>query len=243
MSATTPDVIENYLGGLSTRLVGPRRAKSDLLGEARDGLLDATDAYLDAGLGPAEAADRAVADFGAYRQVVPSFQAELAAAQGRRTALFVAITMPTVMVLSRLMWAGGPGTDAGAPSHYLVLAHTFDVLQVTAAIMAGLTLVGYGVGQPLPAGRPGARGGAADPAHGCRGAGLRGGRGADRLRHLRVERAPLAGSVVLAADGDRHDRAAAVPVRGGAVGAAVPTGERPGAAGRFAVTGRRRSSW
>jgi hypothetical protein len=153
VSATTPDVIEEYIGGLSTRLVGPRRAKRDLIGEARDGLVDAVDAYVDAGLTPAEAASRAVADFGRYPQVVPSFQTELAALQGRRTALLVAISMPTAMMLSRLMWTGGPSSGP-APSHYMVLAHAFDVLQVTAAIMAALTLLGYGWGSRyLPAER------------------------------------------------------------------------------------------
>jgi hypothetical protein len=132
-----PELVEDFLGGLSTRLVGPARAKRSLLAEARDGLLDATDAYVDAGLPPDEAARRAVADFGGYRAVVGSYQVELAASQGRRTALLVAVTMPAVLVASRLMWAGG---------HDLLLRHAFGVLQVTAAIMAVLTLLGYGWG-------------------------------------------------------------------------------------------------
>jgi hypothetical protein len=141
VSAT--DVIDDYIGGLSARLVGPRRAKRDLLREARDGIVDAADAYTDAGLDPAEAAGRAVADFGGYRQVVRPFQTELAAAQGRRTAQTVAVAMPAFLLASRLMWPD--------PS---LLTRTFDVLQVTAAIMAVLTLVGYGWGSRyLPAGR------------------------------------------------------------------------------------------
>ena len=141
MSAT--DVIDDYIGGLSARLVGPRRAKRDLLREARDGIVDAADAYADAGLDPTEAAGRAVADFGRYRQVVRPFQTELAVAQGRRTALAVAVAMPAVLLASRLMWPD--------PS---LLTRTFDVLQVTAAIMAVLTLAGYGWGSRyLPAGR------------------------------------------------------------------------------------------
>jgi hypothetical protein len=97
-------LIDEYIGGLSARLVGPCRAKRDLLREARDGIVDAADAYADAGLDPAEAAGRAVADFGGYRQVVRPFQTELAVAQGRRTALTVAVAMPAVLLASRLTW-------------------------------------------------------------------------------------------------------------------------------------------
>jgi hypothetical protein len=140
-----PDVVEEYLSGLSARLIGPGRAKRGLLAEARDGLVDATEAYLEAGLPPAEAARLAVADFGGYRQVVPSYQTELAVSQGRRTALLVAVTMPAVLVASRLMWTRTPD---------VLLSHAFGVLQVTAAIMAVLTLVGYGWGSRyLPADR------------------------------------------------------------------------------------------
>jgi hypothetical protein len=140
-----PDVVEEYLSGLSARLIGPGRAKRELLAEARDGLVDATEAYLDAGLPRAEAGRLAVRDFGGYRQVVPSYQTELAVSQGRRTALLVAVTMPAVLVASRLMWTGP--RDA-------LLSHAFGVLPVTAAIMAVLTLLGYGWGSRyLPADR------------------------------------------------------------------------------------------
>jgi hypothetical protein len=129
------DLIEEYIGGLSARLAGPRRAKRDLLREARDGLTGTADAYAGAGLSRPEAEARAIADFGAYRQVLRPFQTELAVAQGRRTALLVAVAMPALLGASRLMW---PDPNP--------LARAFDVLQVTAAIMAVLTLVGYGWG-------------------------------------------------------------------------------------------------
>jgi hypothetical protein len=147
--------IDEYLAGLSRRLAGPRRVKADLLAEARDGLVDAAEAYADAGLPSSEAVARALRDFGDYRQVAADYQAELAAAQGRRTALLVTIVMPSLMPVSRLMWRGGPWTGSGPPdSRYLLVASVLDVLQVTAAIMAVLTLLGYGWGSRfLPAGR------------------------------------------------------------------------------------------
>nr|WP_240947703.1 permease prefix domain 1-containing protein [Planosporangium mesophilum] len=137
-------------------MIGPRRAKEDLLAEARDGLIDAAEAYAVAGLPAPEATARALADFGGYRQVAADYQAELAAAQGRRTALLVAVVMPTMLLLSRFMWTGSPWTRSGpAPgSGYLLVSYTLDILQVTAAIMALLTLLGYGWGSRyLPAAR------------------------------------------------------------------------------------------
>jgi hypothetical protein len=149
-------LIDEYLAGLSRRLTGPRRAKADLLAEARDGLVDAAEAYADAGLPASEATARALSDFGGYRQVAADYQAELAAAQGRRTALLVAVVMPSVMLMARLMWTHGPWAGSGPPpgSRYLLVSYAFDILQVTAAIMALLTLLGYGWGSRfLPAER------------------------------------------------------------------------------------------
>lgn len=149
-------LIDEYVAGLSRRLIGPRRVKADLLAEARDGLVDAAEAYLDAGLPVTEAVARALADFGDHRHVAADYQAELAAAQGRRTAWLVAIVMPAMALLSRLMWMNSPWTVSGPPpaAGYLLVAHSLDVLQVTAVIMALLTLLGYGRGSRfLPAAR------------------------------------------------------------------------------------------
>jgi hypothetical protein len=151
VSATASHVIDErideYVAGLSRRLTGPRRAKTDLLAEARDGLADAAEAYTAAGLPAPEAAARAVSDFGSYRQVVPAYQIELAVAQGRLTGLLVMIAMPLGIGLSQLM-LGGNAPDSG----FLLVAHMFQVLQLTALIMAALTLLGYGWGSRyLPA--------------------------------------------------------------------------------------------
>ncbi|MGC9669828.1 permease prefix domain 1-containing protein [Planosporangium sp. 12N6] len=156
LPAVDGHLIDEYLAGLSRRLTGPRRVKADLLAEARDGLVDAAEAYADAGLPAPEATARALSDFGGYRQVVADYQAELAAAQGRRTALLVAVVMPAMLLMSRLMWTGSPWTESGPRpvSGYLLVASTLDILQLTAAIMALLTLLGYGWGSRfLPAER------------------------------------------------------------------------------------------
>jgi len=78
------DPIETYLADLGSRLRGPRRVKADLIAEAHDGLLDAADAYTDAGHTPSRAARSAVTDFGTVDRIAPHYQRELAFAQGRR---------------------------------------------------------------------------------------------------------------------------------------------------------------
>ncbi|MFI5561758.1 permease prefix domain 1-containing protein [Amycolatopsis japonica] len=71
------NAIEAYIDELDGRLRGPRSAKADLLTEARDGLVDAADAYREGGVDEAEAERRAVADFGPADLIARDYQAEL----------------------------------------------------------------------------------------------------------------------------------------------------------------------
>jgi hypothetical protein len=84
-----PSLIDTYIAELAGALHGPGRAKDDLLTEARDSLVDATEAYVDGGLDEAAAQRQAVRDFGAVADIAPGYQAELGLAQGRRTALLI----------------------------------------------------------------------------------------------------------------------------------------------------------
>lgn len=81
--------VDDYLRDLARALRGPRRAKADLLREARGGLVDAVEALEDGGLPTDQAQRRAIADFGQVSRVAPSYQAELAVAQCRRTAVLI----------------------------------------------------------------------------------------------------------------------------------------------------------
>ncbi|MFY1687699.1 permease prefix domain 1-containing protein [Plantactinospora sp. WMMB782] len=85
--------IDGYLDELDCVLRGPRRVKADLLREARDSLVDASEAYRDLGLDPGAADRRAVDDFGVVARIAPGYQAELALAQGRRTALLTVFVL------------------------------------------------------------------------------------------------------------------------------------------------------
>ena len=139
--------IDGYVAGLSAALRGPRRVREDLVAEARDSLVDAAEAYQQAGLSEPVAARRAVAEFGSYEEIVPDYQAELAVAQGRRTALLIALALPTLYVLAPLLWwhsswAGEQRISTG----YLRLAASFDYLSLAGGVLAALVLLGFGWG-------------------------------------------------------------------------------------------------
>jgi hypothetical protein len=139
--------IDGYVAGLAATLRGPRRVRADLVAEARDSLVDAAEAYRGSGLSPAQAESRAVAEFGSYAEVVPDYQAELAVAQGRRTALLIALALPTLQQLAPLMWWRGPWSNHGAAAPgYFRLAEGFDYLALGGGLLAALVLLGFGWG-------------------------------------------------------------------------------------------------
>lgn len=141
----TVAAIDDYLSGLDRRLAGPRRIKADLLAEARDSLIDARSALVEGGLDAAAAERRAIADFGAYPDIAPAYQAELTISQGRRTALVVVLALPVLHLLAPLMWLNAPWDGPKNPD-YFTLAAVFDYLSLSGAVMAGLVLLGFGRG-------------------------------------------------------------------------------------------------
>jgi hypothetical protein len=139
--------IDVYVDGLAAALRGPRRHRHEMVTEARDSLLDAAEAYAEEGHDPLEAQHRAIAEFGTHRQVVPSYQAELATLQGRRTATWIALVLPVMTLLEPLMWWDSPWTDDDRASHvYWVLVDHFQYASFLAAAAAGLAIVGFGWG-------------------------------------------------------------------------------------------------
>ncbi|HTJ36507.1 MAG TPA: permease prefix domain 1-containing protein [Dactylosporangium sp.] len=143
-SVTQP--VDVYVGGLAAALRGPRATRLEMITEARHSLEDAAAAYEDAGLEPAEAQARAVAEFGTLREVVPGYQAELAAQQGRRTALWIALALPLVNVLAPLMWWDSPwGTDHASHLYWVLVDH-FKYTSFLAAAVAALVVAGFSWG-------------------------------------------------------------------------------------------------
>lgn len=132
-------MIDAYITELDQALRGPRAAKADLLAEARDGLVDAVEAYQERGLTLREAEQRAVEEFGPVRTVAADYQGELGLAQGRRTAVLIC----TVMLAQPVMWwllqavAGADGREG---------AHGYEVAEVAVRWSGGLAIAaGIGV--------------------------------------------------------------------------------------------------
>ncbi|TCO58592.1 permease prefix domain 1-containing protein [Actinocrispum wychmicini] len=92
-------VIDDYVTDLDGRLRGSRRAKLDLLAEARDSLRDAAECYREGGLHEHDAECQAVRDFGPASVIARDYQAELAAAYGARTLWSILFVLPVVQLL------------------------------------------------------------------------------------------------------------------------------------------------
>ncbi|WP_309117129.1 permease prefix domain 1-containing protein [Saccharothrix sp.] len=143
-------VIDEYVTALDRRLRGPGPLKRDLLAEARDSLDDAASALADAGLDPASAQRRAVADFGPLPVIARDYQSLLALAHSARTLRTVLVVVPLVHVLwelNRRFWMGAwPDGDVPLPGWYLVVARLNDWV---AWVVAGLVLVALVGGRVL----------------------------------------------------------------------------------------------
>lgn len=105
-------VRERYLAELSARLRGPRRSRTRVLTEIRDGLTEAIDDHLAAGMPPDAAASAAIAEFGDPATVARSFAAELTTAAARRIIATFVVTGPLVgiwwlLLLDPAPWRGG----------------------------------------------------------------------------------------------------------------------------------------
>jgi hypothetical protein len=135
-------VLDDYVAGLAGALRGPRRLRGDLVAEARDSLVDATEAYQADGCPQEVAQRRAVDEFGSYAQVLPGYQAELAVAQARRTTLMFAVALVGLRCLTPLLWHGGPAASSG----FLLVADGFDYLALAGAVaaLAARLLLGWG---------------------------------------------------------------------------------------------------
>jgi hypothetical protein len=148
-------VIEAYIAELDRALHGPRRVKADLLAEGRDSLVDAAESFEGDGLDREAAEQQAVEEFGQVREIAPGYQAELAFAQGRRTALLVAATMAVHHAAAEIMWRSLAQGWAWSPGHgYRLLARAVDVAGGVAVAVALLAALAFGVGARYVGTRP-----------------------------------------------------------------------------------------
>ena len=137
-TAQRVDPVEDYLAALTASLHGPARAKAAMMREVRDGLVDAVEAQTRFGVPPDRAARRAVRDFGAPKEVAPSFQRELTIAQTRRTARVAAVTVPVLVVCHVLVHVAAGDWRLGAlAAHLAAVATAAGLLAVTALVATG----------------------------------------------------------------------------------------------------------
>ncbi|GAA0575113.1 permease prefix domain 1-containing protein [Kribbella sandramycini] len=127
--------VDEYLHGLRKALPGPRRKKADLLAEARDHLIDATEAFEADGLDRDDAERAAVADFGDLSDVAPAYRQELSVAHSRQTAALLFV----VMIVQPLVWQPGVWSwneDVGGPTELSVF------LEIVVRLIGSLSIVG-----------------------------------------------------------------------------------------------------
>ncbi|WP_409236699.1 permease prefix domain 1-containing protein [Streptomyces sp. PA5.6] len=123
--------IDDHVAALTAALRGPERAKSRLIEEMHDGLMDTAAAYADAGADETEAARLAVREFGTVADLAPACQHELTIAQARHTARTITLTAPFLLAcwyLARgdLLWQR--------------LATHLTLIATVAALLAAATL-------------------------------------------------------------------------------------------------------
>jgi hypothetical protein len=137
MTATVAtDPVEEHVAALDRALSGPAKARRGMVREARDGLVDAADAYRRGGLDAHRAARLAVRDFGPVAEVAPLYQEELAAGQGRRTAQLLVVGVPGLVLGWDLLVSVGFSAGPQAPAAVAVLATALDVAGVLVAATA-----------------------------------------------------------------------------------------------------------
>jgi hypothetical protein len=143
--------IDAYVAELGAALHGPRRAKADLLAEARDSLIDATEAYQRTGRERAAAERAAVRDFGELDEIVPGYQAELGLAQGRRTVLLVLGVFGAQPFAWGYAFRWVTNTTIDEPrTGFAVADHLVENLGGITILVAMLAVLAYRVGMRFP---------------------------------------------------------------------------------------------
>ena len=90
------DALAAYLSDLAVQLPGPRRRRDAILTELRDGLEQAMQDRIAAGLPRDRAAAAAISQFGSPHAVADAFGGELTTAYARRTIVWFIVTGPLV---------------------------------------------------------------------------------------------------------------------------------------------------
>jgi hypothetical protein len=144
-------LISGYLDDLASALPGPGPARSAVVSEIGDGLLETVGSYRASGLPDDEAVRAAITDFGEPNVVAAAFRPEFALRRARRTALGLIASGPLVGAA----WLAGAVAASLPPTRYqlsglwwalpivglaIVVAAPSSVLAVLATGRLGLRL-------------------------------------------------------------------------------------------------------
>lgn len=147
--------IDAYVVRLDRLLLGPRRVRADLVAEARDGLVDATEALEARGMERAAAERQAVAEFGSAEEIAAAFRTELGLAQARRTLTwFAAVLLPQPIIWAEGRWPWNSGEIALSQSSVVQLLDR--LVENTGGLMMIGTVIAVaacGIGTRWPAAR------------------------------------------------------------------------------------------
>ena len=141
--------VDSYVRTVGRRLIGPVGTRRGLMRELADGLHDATEAHVRAGLPVAAAQARAVRECGPVEALVAAYQPELAAAQGRRTSMLLALLMPGLVLLWDLPWMFAGAWNTPAPRAVWVLSDVITYAGLAAGGCALLALALFVAGARL----------------------------------------------------------------------------------------------
>lgn len=132
--------LDDYVSELDAALRGTRRVKRELIQEARDHLVDATDAYETGGAPRLEAERRAVREFGDVRAIAPGYQAVLSASQGRRLGIWMLVAVLAQPFAWDLWSAIPPGANVDRSSW--LFEHLDSYVEAIGTLSLGFALLG-----------------------------------------------------------------------------------------------------
>ncbi|MFD5619631.1 permease prefix domain 1-containing protein [Streptomyces yangpuensis] len=130
------DPIEAHVAELAAVLHGVDRAKSRMLAELREGLLDAATELAPGGEPDHEAAREAVRQFGGVAELAPDFQRELTLIQARHTSRRILLLAPLLLPCWYVLATAGPPAHRLPYAAQVLLAHLGGTAAATALAAA-----------------------------------------------------------------------------------------------------------
>lgn len=156
--ADTTTLLSGYLGNLASALPGPRSARSAIVTEIEDGLMEAVSDYKARGMQDEDAVRAAIDEFGAPTNVAEAFQPEFVARRARSAAVALIASGPLVGVawIAGAFLAGLPPVrdHLSGPWLALPLVGLAIVVAAPSSVVAVVTTGRAGLRLPIPPGLP-----------------------------------------------------------------------------------------